>query len=63
MKIKENIHNYNLDDHATCKNLAIELHSQSKKDEINSAALISCIDQLKELLNGYKTGGILWNQQ
>jgi len=59
MKIKENIHNYNLDDHATCKNLAIELHSQLKKQEKNSAALISCIDQLKELLNGYKTGGIL----
>jgi hypothetical protein len=59
MKIKENIHNYNLDDHATCKNLAIELHGQLKKEEKNSAALISCIDQLNELLNGYKTGGIL----
>ena len=59
MKIKENIHNYNLDDHATCKNLAIELHDQLKKEEKNSAALISCIDQLNELLNGYKTRGIL----
>ena len=59
MEIKKNIHDYNLDDHATCKNLAIELHDQLKKEEKNSAVLISCIDQLNELLKGYKNRGIL----
>ena len=54
MIIKENINDYNLKDHSTCKNLAIVLHENLKREEKNSASLLGSVEQLNKIINNLK---------